>query len=149
MLSRHPTLFLAMFSWPPGCLRPFNKLRSPRFGLGTQCVPRRLEFDPRARTGKDARQRKFHALRFPVELSIDAYNSHFNTALTALSAASCINVTCQRGARISACHRTSVEGGRTPGRTIHVSASPHSRIYNLQVPCISLGRGICGSMRRA
>ena len=47
-------------------------------------VPRRLEFDPRARTGKDARQRKFHALRFPVELSIDAYNSHFNTALTAL-----------------------------------------------------------------
>ena len=47
-------------------------------------VPRRLEFDPRARTGKDARQRKFHALRFPVELSIDAYNSRFNTALTAL-----------------------------------------------------------------
>jgi hypothetical protein len=37
MLSRHPTLFLAMFSWPPGCLRPFNKLCSPRFGLGTQC----------------------------------------------------------------------------------------------------------------
>ena len=37
MLSRHPTLFLAMFSWPPGCLRPFNKLRSPRFGLGAQC----------------------------------------------------------------------------------------------------------------